>query len=86
MFPKITDFSHPILSLPRLAKRIIALCVDTSFCILAVWLAYYLRLGEIRTLAGTPMLPVLVSVVLAIPIFIISACTAPSFATPVCPR
>ena len=72
MFHKIADFSHPVLSLPRLAKRIIALCVDMSFCILAVWIAYYLRLGEIRTLAGTPMLPVLASVLLAIPIFIIS--------------
>ncbi len=72
MISNIADFSHPVLSLPRLAKRIIALCVDTSFCILAVWIAYYLRLGEIRTLAGTPMVPVLASVLLAIPIFIIS--------------
>ena len=72
MFLNFAYFSHPVLSLPRFAKRIIALCVDTSFCILAVWIAYYLRLGEMRTLAGTMMVPVLASVFLAIPIFIIS--------------
>jgi FlaA1/EpsC-like NDP-sugar epimerase len=72
MLTPITAFSQPVLSLPRLAKRIIALCVDTSFCILAVWLAYYLRLGEFRTLAGSLMVPVLASVLLAIPIFIVS--------------
>ena len=72
MLTPITAFSQPVLSLPRLAKRIIALCVDTSFCILAVWLAYYLRLGEFRTLAGSLMAPVLASVVLALPIFIVS--------------
>ena len=72
MLTPITAFSQPVLSLPRLAKRIIALCVDTSFCILAVWLAYYLRLGEFRTLADSLMVPVLASVVLALPIFIVS--------------
>ena len=72
MLTPIIAFSQPVLSLPRLAKRIIALCVDTSFCILAVWLAYYLRLGEFRTLAGSLMAPVLASVVLALPIFIVS--------------
>jgi FlaA1/EpsC-like NDP-sugar epimerase len=46
--------------------------VDTSFCILAVWLANYLRLGEFRTLADSPIAPVLASIALAIPIFIVS--------------
>jgi len=72
MIRRLTTLSQPLLSLPRPAKRIIVLCLDTSFCILAVWLAYYLRLGEFRTLAGSPMAPVLVSVLFAIPIFIIS--------------
>ena len=72
MLQQISVLSQPILSLPRLAKRVIALCVDTSFCILAVWLAYYLRLGEFRTLADSLMVPVLASVLLAIPIFIVS--------------
>lgn len=72
MLNQIALFSQPVLSLPRLAKRIIALCVDTSFCVLAVWLAYYLRLGEFRPLTASAMAPVLASVALAIPIFIVS--------------
>jgi len=72
MLTPIAAFSQPVLSLPRLAKRIIALCVGSSFCILAVWLAYYLRLGEFRTLADSLMLPVFASVVLALPICIVS--------------
>jgi FlaA1/EpsC-like NDP-sugar epimerase len=72
MLQLLTSISEPVLSIPRLAKRMIALCMDTSFCILAVWLAYYLRLGEFRTLTGSAMAPVLASVVLAIPIFIVS--------------
>ena len=72
MLHQISVLSQPILSLPRLAKRIVALCVDTSFCILAVWLAYYLRLGEFRILADSLIAPVLASIALAIPIFIVS--------------
>lgn len=72
MLHQLAVFSQPVLSLPRVAKRIIALCVDTSFCVLAVWLAYYLRLGEFRPLTANAMVPVFVSFALAIPIFIIS--------------
>lgn len=72
MLHQLAVFSQPVLSLPRVAKRIIALCVDTSFCVLAVWLAYYLRLGEFRPLTTNAMVPVFVSFALAIPIFIIS--------------
>lgn len=72
MLNQLALFSQPVLSLPRPAKRIIALCVDTSFCVLAVWLAYYLRLGELRPLTASAMAPVLASVALAIPIFIVS--------------
>lgn len=72
MFYRLINFAHPVLSLPRSAKRVIALCLDSSFCVLAVWLGYYLRLGEFRTLAGSHMVPVLASVFLAIPIFIVS--------------
>lgn len=64
--------SFPILALPRLAKRIIALSVDTSLCVLTVWLAYYLRLGEFVTLVGKPLWAVGISLMLALPIFVIS--------------
>jgi FlaA1/EpsC-like NDP-sugar epimerase len=61
----------PVLRLPRIAKRIIVLILDFSFCILAVWLAYYLRLGQWVALAGDSAFAVYFSIALAIPIFII---------------
>lgn len=62
----------PVLAMPRIAKRIVAIAVDISLCILTVWLAYYLRLGEWIALSGAPFIAVVVSVFLAIPIFIVS--------------
>ena len=66
---KISEF---VLALPREAKRVVVLAVDISFCVLSVWLAYYLRLGEFIPMAGRPMLAAGVSVLLAIPLFIVS--------------
>lgn len=66
----------PILGMPRAAKRIVVLAVDASLCILTVWLAYYLRLGEWITLSGDPvwrpMWAVGASLLLALPIFIVN--------------
>lgn len=62
----------PILALPRAAKRFVALSVDLGLCVLTVWLAYYLRLGEFVPLSGNALWAVGVSVGLALPIFIIS--------------
>jgi FlaA1/EpsC-like NDP-sugar epimerase len=64
--------SRPVLALPRYAKRLIALLVDTSLCILTVWLAFYLRLGEFVSLSDTPILATMASVAFALPIFVIS--------------
>jgi FlaA1/EpsC-like NDP-sugar epimerase len=70
--------SLPMLALPRYAKRMIALTVDISLCILTVWLAFYLRLGEFVSLSyNTPWASGLlsaagISVVLALPLFIVS--------------
>jgi FlaA1/EpsC-like NDP-sugar epimerase len=64
------------LSLPRLAKRTVALMVDFFLCVLTVWLTYYLRLGEFISLTGKSpwsqgaALVSLGSVVIALPIFI----------------
>ena len=64
----------PVLALPRAAKRIIALTVDVSLCVLTVWLAFYLRLGEWVKLSGDatwqPFWAMVCSIVLALPIFI----------------
>lgn len=62
-----------VLALPRLAKRIIVIALDVFLCVLSVWLAFYLRLGEFVNLSGTaqwePMKAVIVSVTLVLPIF-----------------
>ncbi|WP_420963225.1 polysaccharide biosynthesis protein [Brucella sp. IR073] len=60
-----------ILALPRLAKRLIALMVDASFCVLTVWLAYCFRLNDWVVLEGVRWLPVVVSLCLALPIFVV---------------
>jgi FlaA1/EpsC-like NDP-sugar epimerase len=62
------------LALPRLAKRLVAVSVDMSLCVLTVWLAFYLRLGEWVPMLGhpqwQPMSAGILSLVLALPIFV----------------
>lgn len=62
----------PVLALPRFAKRMVAMSVDASLCVLTVWFAYYLRLGEFVSLTGNGLLAVGASVLLALPIFVVS--------------
>ena len=64
--------THSVLSLPRYAKRVIALLVDGSMCVLTVWLAFYLRLGEFVALSGSAFKAAVIALVIAIPIFVIS--------------
>ncbi|MCG9081501.1 polysaccharide biosynthesis protein [Laribacter hongkongensis] len=61
-----------ILALPRAAKRFVVLSVDLSLCVLTVWLAFYLRLGEFFTLSGSALWAVGASAGIALPIFIAS--------------
>ena len=72
MLSGLRQASRPVLALPRYAKRIIALLVDISLCVLTVWLAFYLRLGEVVSLSGTAFWAAAVSVAFALPIFIVS--------------
>jgi FlaA1/EpsC-like NDP-sugar epimerase len=62
----------PILALPRWTKRFVVLALDTSLCVLTVWLAYYLRLGEFVALSGNAFGAVVASIGVALPIFIMS--------------
>lgn len=62
----------PVLALPRTAKRIVVLSVDLGLCVLTIWLAYYLRLGEFVSLSGKALWAVAASIGLALPIFIVS--------------
>ena len=64
----------PILGLPRLIKRVIVLLVDTSLCVLSVYLAFYLRIGEWVPIflesSWRPIWVVAASIIVGIPIFI----------------
>lgn len=72
MIRLLSRVAAPVLALPRPIKRGVALGVDAGLCVLAVWLAFYLRLGTFLPLSGPPLLPMLASVVLALPLFITS--------------
>lgn len=67
-----------VLAWPRLLKRLVALLIDFSMCVLTVWLAYYLRLGEFIsfTTAGEwaqgALLASATSIAIALPIFVVS--------------
>lgn len=71
----LNRFAMPILGMPRAAKRIVVLGVDASLCVLTVWLAYYLRLGEWVTFFGDsmwqPWSAALASLAFALPLFIV---------------
>lgn len=66
----LSKLAGRILDLPRYAKRLIALLLDICLCILAVWIAYYLRLGYWVRVEEIPSTPVLISICFAVPIFI----------------
>ncbi|AOG12719.1 MULTISPECIES: polysaccharide biosynthesis protein [unclassified Agrobacterium] len=68
----LSDFAFPVLALSRASKRTVVLCLDTGLCVLALWFAYYLRLGEFVALSGNALIAAAASVGLAIPIFIVS--------------
>ena len=61
---------HFILSMSRPQKRLIALFVDATLCIAAVFVAYYLRIGEWTWLRGTQWISVAGALLFSIPLFI----------------
>ena len=68
----IEEFSKSILSLPRYAKRTIAIILDVGLCILFTWIAFYLRLEKFIKIDDITILSVVISASLAIPIFWVS--------------
>lgn len=74
----LSTLAIPVLALPRPAKRVVALIVDFGLCVLTVWLAYYLRLGEFISFAGSSewaqgaVWAGVASVGIALPIFVVS--------------
>jgi FlaA1/EpsC-like NDP-sugar epimerase len=69
MLAKINTVAKSILNLPRFAKQIVAIIIDLSLCILCTWFAFYLRLDQFISIQGVALTAVLVSVVLALPVF-----------------
>ena len=59
-----------VLALPRPIKRAIAVVLDSLLCIATVLVGYYLRLGEWTMPTGLQLVPVLVSPIVAIPLFV----------------
>ncbi len=57
------------LQLPRYAKIVIVSLLDVGLCFFSTWFAFYLRLGEFIILSTDALVPVALSVVLALPVF-----------------
>ena len=69
MLKKIYSARKSILNLPRFTKRTIVIIVDLCLCVLCTWFAFYLRLDQLISIQGVALPAVIVSVVLALPIF-----------------
>lgn len=61
----------PILTLPRIVKRSIVLAIDAGLCVLTVWMAISLRIGEFVPLSGQGWPAAVVSLLIALPIFVV---------------
>ena len=72
MNKKIKNFRLYLLDLPRDFKLIISLAVDSFLCFVTVWIAFYLRLGEIPLFENTIIFPSFLSIIFAIPVFYFS--------------
>ena len=62
---------EPILALPRVVKKGIVIAIDACVCVLTVWIAMSLRLGEWVALSGDGLPAAVVAPLLAIPIFVV---------------
>ena len=63
------EFSNYILSLNSYVKRSVAILVDIALCVLCTWLALILRLEELLLFKNLTLSPVIISILIAIPIF-----------------
>ena len=59
-----------VLQLPRYAKRVIVLTLDLLMSVLAVWLAFYLRIDQVGLPVGQQYFVYLLAPMLFVPIFI----------------
>jgi FlaA1/EpsC-like NDP-sugar epimerase len=69
---RMKNFALPVLGLPRWAKSFIVISVDVGLCVLTVWIAFYLRLGEFVPLSGNAFVATITSIFIGLPIFVLS--------------
>ena len=62
-------FTKKIISFPRIIKKILAILVDASLCVFSVWLAFYLRTGLFIYFSEGPIIAIVLSIIIALPIF-----------------
>ena len=72
MLRKIDNLRIILLDLPKSSKLIISLSIDAFLCIFTIWISFYLRLGEFSPLGNPMLLPSLISIIFAIPVFYLS--------------
>ena len=68
----LNNVANHILALPRPLKRFVVLAVDVGLCVLSVWVAFYLKLDEWVTWRTAVLWPAVVSVVFALPVFVVA--------------
>ena len=69
MMLTLSQWTKPVLALPHPVKRFFVPALDVSLCLLALWLAFYLRLEKFVPLSGPAIWAALASVLLAEPFF-----------------
>ena len=76
MIYELKHLARRVIAIPRCAKQLLVLSVDTFLCLLSIWASFYLRLGEFQAFSIVSSAPVLItsvaSVALAVPIFVMS--------------
>ena len=61
-----------VLDFPRWGKRLIALILDGCLCVLATWLAFYLRIDQFVGIGDGLLKPSILSMLIAIPVFVVN--------------
>lgn len=65
----MNEISTSLLSLPRYSKQAIAIICDSVLCAICTWLAFVIRLEEVILFRDFNYFSVLISIIVAIPIF-----------------
>jgi FlaA1/EpsC-like NDP-sugar epimerase len=67
----LSRLQGPVLELPRPVKRMVALSVDACVCVLTVWLALSLAVGELVALREVDWRAIAVALAVALPLFVV---------------